>query len=354
MPRAPHLALALAALVALAACGGGHASSEPAPRAPSSTPAPAPAPDPLSEASLAADLVWLTAPERAGRGSTTAEARATARWIAGELRAAGYAPIEQPIPDTPGQVNVIAELAPPAAPGASPAAPAPAVIVIAHYDHLGVIRGAIHPGADDNASGVAVALAVARDLRRRPIPGQPGQPGQPGRPGQPGHARSSAASAGPGAPPPGRVIWLFSGAEELGLRGARAFAAAPPLPLLLGDVRAVYNLDMVGRELLVDGAPALIAVGLPGDPDVSEAAHDAAAQTGLTLIPVRPGLLWATRQAHRSDDWVFRDAGVHAVHFSTGPHDDYHSPGDTADKVSQPQALRVARFLRALVERTAR
>ncbi len=289
----------------------------------------------MSEASLAADLAWLTAPERAGRGSTTAEARATARWIASELRAAGYAPIEQPIPDAPGQVNVIAELAlsaPPAATNAvaAPAGHARAVIVVAHYDHLGVRGGAVHPGADVNACGVAVALAVARDLRRRSISGRAGEPG-------------------------GRVLWLFSGAEEIGLRGARAFVAAPPLPL--GEVRAVYNLDMVGRDLATSGTPQppqLIAVGLPGDPGISDAAHEAAEQAQLTLIPMRLGFLQAARQAHRSDDWVFRDAGVFAVHFSTGPHDDYHSPGDTPDKVSRSQVLRVARFLRALVERTAR
>ena len=69
----------------------------------------------------------------------------------------------------------------------------------------------------------------------------------------------------------------------------------------------------------------------------------------LTLVLVAlPG------EPDTSDDWAFRDAGVHAVHFSTGSHDDYHSPGDTPDKVSRSQALRVARFLRALVERTAR
>ena len=51
---------------------------------------------------------------------------------------------------------------------------------------------------------------------------------------------------------------------------------------------------------------------------------------------------------------MFRDAGVHAVHFSTGLNDDYHSPRDTLDKVSRPQVVRIARFLRALVDRTAR
>jgi len=279
----------------------------------------------MSEASLAADLAWLTAPERAGRGSRTADARATARWIAGELAAAGYAPIEQPIPEVPGQVNVIAELG-----GVDAAASsAPAVLVVAHYDHLGVIGGAVHPGADDNASGVAVALAVARDLRRRPDPGH-----------------STRRGIGPG----GRVLWLFTGAEELGLLGARAFAAAPTLPL--AEVRAVYNLDMVGREIAADHAPQLAAVGLPGDAEVTAAALDAAGEAGLALAPVPVGLLRVGRQTHRSDDWAFRDAGVYAVHFSTGVGEDYHSPRDTLDKVSRPQLVRIARFLRGLVART--
>jgi len=275
----------------------------------------------MSDASVAADLAWLTAPARAGRGSTSPEARATARWLAGELRAAGYAAIEQPIPSVPDQVNVIAELAAaPAVAAAAPAAAPPAVIVVAHYDHLGVRGGAIHPGADDNASGVAVALAVARDLQRRPVSG--------------------------------RVVLLFTGAEEIGLRGARAFVAAPSVPL--AEIRAVYNLDMVGRDVRADAdLPQLAGVGLSADPAATDAALDAAGEAGLALAPVPAGLLPAVGQAHRSDDWAFRDAGVFAVHFSTGLGDDYHAPGDTLDKVSRPQVLRVARFLRVLIDRTA-
>ena len=306
-------------LAAVVACGGGRVQGPPAPApTPTATPATPPARDPLSEASLVADLAWLTAPERAGRGSTTAEARATARWIADELRAAGYAPIEQPIPGAPGQVNVIAEHA--AAPAS---ARAPAVIVAAHYDHLGTIKGQVHAGADDNASGVAVALAVARDLKQRPLPA-------------------------------GRVILLFTGAEEIGLRGARAFVAAPILPL--DEIRAVYNLDMVGRNFFESTAnreAELAAVGLPSDPAIAEAAREAAALAGLSLLAVRPGWLKVVGEAHRSDDWVFRDAGVHAVHFSTGMNDDYHTPRDTLDRVSRPQVVRVARFLRGLLDRTA-
>ena len=273
----------------------------------------------MSEPSLAADLAWLTAPARAGRGSASPEARATARWLADQLRAAGYEPIEQPIPDVPGQVNVIAELA---VPPQSPERAEPAeIVVVAHYDHLGVKGGQLHPGADDNASGVAVALAVARDLQRRPLPVI----------ATPDH-------------------FLFTGAEELGLRGARAFVAAPTVPL--DRIGAVYNLDMVGREIAEGGPPQLAAVGLAADPDVAAAALDAGDEAGLAVALVPISLLRAASQTHRTDDWAFRDAGVFAIHLSTGLGDDYHSPRDTLDKLSVPQALRVARFLRGLDART--
>jgi Zn-dependent M28 family amino/carboxypeptidase len=269
----------------------------------------------MSEASLVADVEWLTDPVRAGRGSRSEEAKVTARWIADELRRAGYAPVMQPITlDAPGQSNVIAELGPKTG---------PAVMILAHYDHLGVVDGVVHPGADDNASGVAVALAVARELQR---------------------ARSS-----------GRVVFLFTGAEEIGLHGAKAYVAAPHIPL--DQIRAVYNLDMVGRNFFAstaNEAAKLAAVGLPDDAAVSEAAEAAATDAGLTLLAVRPGLLQIVGEANRSDDWVFRDHGVFAVHFSTGINDDYHRPSDTPDKISRPQLVRMAKFVRSLVTRTAR
>ena len=268
--------------------------------------------DPLSEASLVADVTWLADPARAGRGSQSVEAQATARWIADELRAAGYEPFTQPIPSVPGQVNVIADHGAPDASG---------VIVMAHYDHVGVIGGKLHPGADDNASGVAVALAVARAIRKSPVAG--------------------------------RVMFVFTGAEEIGLDGAEAFAAAPAMPF--DQIRALYNLDMVGRHFFastVDQDATLAAVGLPGNPDVFAAASDAATAVGLNLIPVRPGLVKVLGEDRRSDDWIFRDHGVYAIHFSTGLNDQYHTPDDTLARLSRPQLVRVAKFLHRLVVAT--
>lgn len=296
-------------VVIAAACGG---APTPMP-SPVAAP-PVAAPDALGEASLVSDIRWLTAPERGGRGSFSPEAKATAAWLVTQLSAAGYTPKLQPIPTAPGQVNVIATTGP---------ATGRAILVVAHYDHLGTIDGAMYPGADDNASGVAIALAIARDLRAHPVTG--------------------------------RVVFVFTGAEEQGLLGARAFVQAPTLPL--AEIRAVYNLDMVGRHFFAssyDEDAKLAAVGLPEDNAIAAAADAAAGAAALTLVPLRAGFVQLVGEARRSDDWMFRDVGVTAIHFSTGLNDDYHEPTDTEDKLSRPQLVRIARFLRELVGRTAR
>jgi Zn-dependent M28 family amino/carboxypeptidase len=269
-------------------------------------------PDPLSEASIIADLTWLTAPERHGRGSLTADARATADWLIGELDDAGYTALSQPIADAPGQINVVA----------IHAGTAPAVMVTAHYDHLGEIGGVMYPGADDNASGVAIVLAVARDLARR-------------------------------TDVPGEVVVVFTGAEELGLFGATTYADAPAVPL--DQIRLEINLDLVGRSLFASATGkdnVLGAMGLDGANEIEAAA--AATAAGLELLTVSPGLVSFIGQDFRTDDWVFRARGVPAIHLSTGLHEDYHQPTDTLDKLSRPQLVRITAFLRDFVGRIAR
>lgn len=309
---------ALLALVVLVACrNGDRTPTASGPNPPPTDARAAAAPDdPMGEASLVADLEWLTAAPRKGRGSRSAEAREVARWLVGELEQAGYTPTVQDIPSVDGQVNVLAVYGPRDDGAAT-------VMISAHYDHLGEIDGVVYPGADDNASGVAVALAVARELAaRRDVPG--------------------------------RVIFAFFGAEEIGLEGARAYVAAPLVPL--AEIRAVLNLDMVGRKFFenVVGADATLgSVGLPDDVELLDAANASAADAGIELIAVSPALVKLVGEDWRSDDWVFREAGVPAAHFSTGLHDDYHKATDTADRLSHPQMLRIARFLRGLVTRIA-
>src|SRR5688572_26695491 len=97
-------------------------------------------------------------------------------------------------------------------PGKDPSLPV--FVVSAHYDHLGIRDGAIYPGADDNASGVAVLLEVAAYCRKNPF-------------------RRS-------------IVFAAFDAEESGHRGARAFVASPPIPK--GRIALNLNLDMVSRS----------------------------------------------------------------------------------------------------------
>lgn len=293
-------------LVALhaAACGS---QAAPAPRV---APAEAAAVAAISEAELLGDVAWLTSPALAGRGSYSPEARAAADGIAERFAAAGLEIALQPIPDSGGQVNVIGILR-----GSDEV-----VVVSAHYDHLGVVDGAIHFGADDNASGTAVLLALARAVGRT-------------------HRGRT-------------IVFLAAGAEEYGLLGSRAYVAAPAMPL--EKTRAVLNFDMVGRRFFEAGLNLDRAVGvvdLERDPEIRAAIERAAAAEGVNPWGVSARFMAKLGWDRASDDASFRAVGVPAVHLSTSLHADYHRPSDTADRLDRAQLGRIARLgARALVE----
>ncbi len=181
------------------------------------------------------------------------------------------------------------------------------VVVGAHYDHLG--HGGVHsrapgvhevhPGADDNASGTALVLEVARRLAALPV-----------------------------APDRG-VLFIAFGAEEIGAIGSRYWVEHPTMPF--DHVVAMINADMVGRlrdnRLLVDGI---------GTSAGWKALVDAAAQ-GLGL-----DLAFGGEGFGASDHSSFTAVRVPVAFFFTGVHEDYHRPGDTADKITAPGEERIA------------
>ena len=183
------------------------------------------------------------------------------------------------------------------------------VVVGAHYDHLG--HGgqfsrtpgsrAVHPGADDNASGTALLLEAARRLRALP------------------------------RAPDRNVLFLSFGAEEIGTIGSRYWVSHPTVPL--ASVTAMINADMVGRlrddHLLVDGTGT--AAQWP------ELARAADATLGLDLALGAEGF-------GASDHTSFTAARVPVSFLFTGVHDDYHQPTDTADKINAAGAERVTTF----------
>ena len=192
-------------------------------------------------------------------------------------------------------------------PGTDPALASEAVVLGAHYDHLGRAGGVVYPGADDNASGTAVALGMARALA-----------------GAGGMARTL-------------VVAFFSG-EEIGLLGSAHYVRHAPVPI--ERTVAMLNFDMVGRmrndRLTVGGVESggglrAIVEGLKGGDRLDLVLGDS---------PYGP-----------SDHASFYTAGVPVLFFHTGGHDDYHAPGDTADKINAPGMAQVARLGLRIAER---
>ena len=196
------------------------------------------------------------------------------------------------------------------------------LILGAHFDHLGTGRfgslapdsGRVHHGADDNASGTAMVLELARLMRE-----------------------DDALRNAPARRP--LVFALFSGEEE-GDLGSTWFAEHPPAPR--DSVLAYLNFDMVGRlrerKLLVLGVrtaaewPALID-------SVNAAAH----------LDVRAsGDGWGP-----SDHASFYAKRIPVLHFFTDLHTDYHRPSDTADLIDADGMVQVADLAADLTRRLA-
>ena len=177
----------------------------------------------------------------------------------------------------------------------------PYLVVSAHYDHLGIRDGLIYPGADDDASGVAVVIELAAFCRRTPF-------------------RHS-------------IVFAAFDAEERGLQGARAFVATPPVPK---DRLALnVNLDMVSRN---DQREIYIA-GTHHYPDLKKPLDEVVSRAPIT---VKYGHDKPKDIAGGVDDWTnqsdhgpFHAAKIPFVYFGVEDHPDYHKPTDTADKIDR-------------------
>jgi len=188
---------------------------------------------------------------------------------------------------------------------------ASAILLGAHWDGLGEKGGAGYQGADDNASGVAAAMAAAKALKASP-------------------PRSADV-----------YLALWTG-EERGLLGSRHFVAHPPaLPL-----RAAVNLDMLGRNNLdrPDYANVLQLIYSARAPILREIATSANHETGWDLR-----FYGALRFQPISDHASLAEAGIPVVYPFSGYEPDYHTPADTRDKVLLERIDRSARYVEALV-----
>jgi len=179
------------------------------------------------------------------------------------------------------------------------------VVVVAHGDHKGIGApvglDSIYNGADDNASGTAGVLELARAF---------------------------AATA----PHPMRsVLFLVVSGEEEGYWGSQYFVAHAPVPI--ANVVAVITLDMISRS-----SPDSLQVGGRDRSSLG----DVLANT-LRLHP-ETGFAVTTGPTYGSDQVPFFGAGVPFLMFFAGLHADYHTPKDEADRIDPEKAARVARL----------
>lgn len=174
----------------------------------------------------------------------------------------------------------------------------PVFVVSAHYDHLGIRDGVVYPGADDNASGVAVLLELASYCRNNPF-------------------RRS-------------MVFAAFDAEEGGLNGARAFVASPPVAR--DRIALNLNLDMVSRS---DKREIYIA-GTFHTPDVKPPLEQVARTARVKVLfgHDRPGT-GSNDWTSQSDHYAFHAAKIPFVYFGVEDHADYHKPTDTADKINR-------------------
>ena len=193
------------------------------------------------------------------------------------------------------------------------------LILGAHYDHVGrgeqysmepAKRGMIHPGADDNASGTSGVLELARWFSKHP-----------------GHRRG--------------ILFLAFGGEEFGLLGSNHYAEAPALPL--AKAIAMINLDMIGRV-----RNDRVFVGGVGTGSNFKALVEGLNQSEGAKFDLEDS---DTGGYGSSDHYSFTPHGIPFLFFFSGLHPDYHTPGDTWDRVDAPQAARLLRLVGRVIER---
>jgi hypothetical protein len=203
-------------------------------------------------------------------------------------------------------------------PGSDPRLKDENIVIGAHYDHVGLgyfgtrdvsTEGQIHHGADDNASGTAVVLNLAKRL-------------------------SDESERLPRT-----IVFVAFTGEELGLYGSRQYVTYPPFPI--GSTKAMLNLDMVGRMR----ENRLTVFGIDTAKEFSSFVTEAAKQVGVEVKPAS-GI-------GQSDHFSFYNKDIPALHFFTGTHSDYHRPTDTWEKLNTEGMAKVSDLVLTMVKKIA-
>jgi hypothetical protein len=292
-----------------------------------------PFPYAVAEAELSADIgveevrahvYRLASPEFLGRSGPGA-ARAS-RHIARAFQRLGLQPAFgksyfQPIPwllaeDEKRKDSFLGRNVAAVLPGTDPKVADEWIVLSAHFDHLGKKNGVLYPGADDNASGVAMLLEVAERFAL--------QDEKPRR----------------------TIVFVAFDQEEAGLLGSRHFAAKPPRDLK--KLKAFLTADMLGRSMANLMDEYVYALGSESSPRLRKLLEEVRPEKGVTV-----GRIGADLIGTRSDYGPFRDRRIPFLFFSTGQHPDYHAPTDLPDRIDYVKLGRISRWIADLTWRLA-
>jgi len=278
---------------------------------------------------MLADVRYLSDTARQGRGVGTRGIEDAARYIAAQFKQAKVAPADSAktyfqqftiSPDAPAAMhsnaagavtrNVVAVI-----PGTNKQLRGEVVVIGAHYDHLGYggfgaldpdSTGKVHPGADDNASGIAALLEIARELS--------------------------------GEKPARTIVFIAFSGEELGDLGSEYFVKHP-LVEPVDSIYAMLNMDMVGRlrdeKLIATGAATAQEF-----PRILDSLNHAQ-QPMFDLRASGDG--WGP-----SDHASFFAAKRPVIEFFTDLHADYHRTTDTWDKINATGMAQVAEYVKSV------
>lgn len=201
-------------------------------------------------------------------------------------------------------------------PGTDPKLKDEWILLSAHYDHLGQKGDRYYPGADDNASGVAMLLEVAERFAL--------QKEKPRR----------------------TIVFVAFDQEEAGLLGSLHFAAHPPRDFK--KLKAFLTADMIGRSMLNLMDEYVFALGSESSPRLRQLVQEVKPPAGLKVGRVGADLIGT-----RSDYGPFRDRRVPFLFFSTGQHPDYHRPTDLPDRLDYVKLRRICLWISDLTWRLA-
>lgn len=184
------------------------------------------------------------------------------------------------------------------------------IVISAHYDHIGVKNNEVFNGADDNASGVAGLLQFAKYFSKNK--------------------------------PNNTLVFAIFDAEEMGLQGAKAFVANPPVPF--EKIKLNINMDMISRS----DKGELYAAGTFKYPELKPFLHTTNSKIKLLLGHDDPKL-GRDDWTNQSDQGAFNAKNIPFIYFGVEDHKDYHKATDEFQFITKDFFIEAANTIQEVI-----